>query len=173
MLFRSGAGATAAAAAVLTGGTLAQAQTAAAAAWRADRHDKDDWMDKPNTKHRLIFDTTSPTGFGESLAFAGNFVRVNQTDYGVPFAQLSVVIVVRHNSTAFGYNDAIWAKYGTLLSLRSGFLDPKTNGAPKTNLFKAADYGQMLPNRGTTLETAGNQGIQIGVCQVEIGRAHV
>jgi intracellular sulfur oxidation DsrE/DsrF family protein len=142
-----------------------QAQAPASAPWRPEHHPQDDWLDK-RAKHRMVFDTTSPIGFGEAIAFASNFIRVNQTDYSVANTDLAVIIVVRHNSTAFGYNDAMWAKYGTLLALRIGFVDPKTNQAPKSNLYRASDYGPMLSNRGTTLDSIVNQGVQVAVCQV-------
>jgi hypothetical protein len=152
-------------AAIAAGASPAQGQSGGAA-WRPERHEKDDWLDKIPGKHRLVFDTISPEGFGEALAFANNFMRTNQSDYGLQNNDLAVVIVVRHNSTAFGYNDAVWAKYGLPLSLRVGFTDPKTKQAPKSNLYRASDYGQMLPNRGSTLDTVVNLGVVVAVCQL-------
>src|SRR5256885_1103287 len=61
--------------------------------WQPERHEKDDWLDKLPGKHRLVFDTTTPEGFGEALAFANNFIRVNQSDYAVPSNELAVIIV--------------------------------------------------------------------------------
>src|SRR4029077_419721 len=89
--------------------------------WQPERHEKDDWLDKLPGKHRFVFDTTTPEGFGQAIVFASNFIRVNQTDYGVASNDLAVVIVVRSGSTAFAYNDAIWAKYGMALALRTNF----------------------------------------------------
>src|SRR5712691_9805536 len=69
--------------------------------WQPERHEKDDWLDKLPGKHRLVFDTTTPEGFGEALAFANNFIRVNQSDYAVPSSELAVIIVARSRSTPF------------------------------------------------------------------------
>jgi hypothetical protein len=145
---------------------LAQEKPASTARWEPARHAKDEWLDKPGTKHRLVFDTTTPDGFGEALAFAGNFVRVNQTDYGVANNELAVVIIVRHRSTPFGYNDAIWAKYGTALAGQAKFEDPKSKAGPKVNVYNSEDYGNLLPNRNTTLDALFKQGVQLGVCSV-------
>src|SRR5579863_9436887 len=73
---------------------LAQEKPAAAARWEPARHAKDDWLDKP-AKHRLVFDTTTPDGLGEALAFAANYIRVNRAEYGVEDSDLAVVIIVR------------------------------------------------------------------------------
>jgi len=63
---------------------------------------------------------------GESLFFGSNFFHVNQSDYGLQNTELAVVIIVRHRSTPFGFNDAMSAKYGTQLALRARVEDPKT-----------------------------------------------
>jgi len=153
-------------AAVVTGGETAQGQSVAFAKWQPERHEKDDWLDKASSKHRLVFDTTTSEGFGEAIAFASNFVRVNRTDYGLQNDDLAVVIVVRHRSTGFAYNDAIWAKYGVPIAAWAQFTDPKTKNAPKINVYNSADYGAQLPNRGMTLDSLLKQGVQLAVCQV-------
>jgi hypothetical protein len=154
-------------AALAAGGVaMAQEKAAAAARWEPARHAKDDWLDKPATKHRLVFDTTTPDGLGEALVFAANFIRVNQADYGMASNDLAVVIVVRHRSTPFGYNDAIWAKYGTPMAAQAKFEDPKTKMAPKANVYNSLDYGDLLPNRNMTLDSVFKQGVQLAVCSV-------
>ena len=164
-LARLSAGVTAFAAVVSSGGTV-QGQSPASTKWQPERHEKDDWLDKGPAKHRLIFDTTTPDGLGEAIAFTSNFMRVNRTDYGLQNADLAVVIVVRHRSTPFAYSDAIWAKYGVPMASRAQFTDPKTKSAPTLNVYNATDYGAQLPNRGTTLDSLSKQGVQLAVCQV-------
>jgi intracellular sulfur oxidation DsrE/DsrF family protein len=134
--------------------------------WEPVRHDKDDWMDKPATKHRLVFDTTTPEGLAEAIAFGGNFIRVNRTDYGLQESDLAVVVIVRFHSTPFGYNDAMWAKYGTAMAAQSRFEDPKSKAAPKANVFESADYGDLMANRGVTLDALFKQGVQLAICSV-------
>jgi intracellular sulfur oxidation DsrE/DsrF family protein len=148
------------------GAGTAAGQTPGVARWQPERHEKDDWLDQLPGKHRLVFDTTKPDGFGEAIAFASNFIRVNQSDYGVANTELAVIIIARSRSTPFAYNDAIWEKYGSAIAARANFTDPKTKQAPKANVYRSADYGTQLPNRGTTLDSLLKQGVRLAVCQV-------
>ncbi|MDE3194853.1 MAG: hypothetical protein KGN84_00800 [Acidobacteriota bacterium] len=141
----------------------ADGQSKSPAPFEPARHDKDDWMEIPS-KHRLVFDTTAMEGFAEALAFAGNYQRVNRVDYGLQDSDLSVIVVARHRATPFAYNDAIWAKYGEILSKPSKFEDPKTKEAPKKNVFEVGDYGELLPNRGTTVDSLTKRGLRLAVC---------
>ncbi len=165
-LTRLNSGAASLAALAVGSAGAAQGKPEAGAHWEPARHDKDDWMDKQATKHRLVFDTTTPEGLAEALAFAGNFIRVNRTDYGLQDSDLAVVIVVRFHSTPFGYSDAMWAKYGTAMAAQSRFEDPKSKLAPRANVFNSADYGDLMANRGTTLDALFKQGVQLAVCSV-------
>jgi intracellular sulfur oxidation DsrE/DsrF family protein len=152
-----------AALAALALGSDAAAQAETTARWEPARHDKDDWLDKP-CKHRLVFDTTSADGFGEALAFAGNYVRVNASDYGLQDGDLSVVIVARHRATPFAYTDSMWAKYGETITSQGSFEDPKTKKPPTANVFNSRDYGLLLTNRGTTVDSILRHGVQLAVC---------
>jgi len=141
-----------------------QKQAPPAAHWEPARHSNDDWLDKASVKHRLLFDTTGWEELGNAIAFAGNFYRTNKTDYGVENSELAVVIVLRHRSAAFGYNDAMWAKYSATLAARSKVDDPKTKQAPTANLYNSTGYGELIPNRGMTLEALAKLGAQFAVC---------
>ena len=118
-LTRLNAGAASLAAMAFGGVAMAQQKSTAAARWEPARHEKDDWLDQLPGKHRLVFDTTAHDGLAEAILFANNFIRVNRADYGLQNNDLAVVIVVRHRSTPFGYNDAMWAKYGTAIAARA------------------------------------------------------
>ena len=59
----------------------------------------------------------------------------------------------------------MWAKYGVYMSKRAMFTDPKTNEAPKINLFNVAgDYNPPLPNRGNTVDSLLKLGAHLAVC---------
>jgi intracellular sulfur oxidation DsrE/DsrF family protein len=165
-LNRLNAGAASLAAIALGGRASAQVRSAASARWEPARYEKDNWLDEVPGKHRLVFDTVSPEGFGEALLYANNFMIANRTDYGLANSDLAIVIVARHRSTAFAYNDAMWAKYGTPIATMSNFEDPKTKSAPKTNLFNAAESASSLPSRGTTVDALVKQGVQFAVCSM-------
>jgi intracellular sulfur oxidation DsrE/DsrF family protein len=152
--------------AALAIGGVAMAKPKSAARWEPARHDKDDWLDQPPVKHRLLFDTITSDGLGEALAFGGNFIRVNKSEYGLESKDLAVVIVLRHHSTPFGYNDAIWAKYGAVLAPITPVEDPNSKLAPKVNIYNSEDYANLLPSRGTTLDSLTKQGVLVAVCSV-------
>jgi hypothetical protein len=164
-LTRLSAGMTAFAAGVVGGGAVAQAQTPAGH-FQAARYEKDDWLDKIPGKHRIIFDTVSADTLGDGLAFANNYLRTSRSDYNLQNSDMAVIIIARHRSTSLGYNDKMWEKYGKYLSQRAVFVDPKTKEPPKSNIFNAAEYDNLLPNRGNTLDNLLKQGAHFGICAV-------
>ena len=129
-------------------------------------HEQDDWFDRVPGKHRFLFDTTTPQSFGAALLFANNYFEANRTGYGLQNSDLAVVIVARHNSTPFAFNDAIWEKYGVAISQQSGFTDPQSKQAPFNNVYNASGYGTSLASFGITLESVLQRGVQIAVCQM-------
>jgi len=135
-------------------------------AWQPAAHEQDDWFDRVPGKHRFLFDTTTPQSFGAALLFANNYFEANRTGYGLQNSDLAVVIVARHNSTPFAFNDAIWEKYGVAISQQSGFTDPQSKQAPFNNVYNASGYGTSLASFGITLESVLQRGVQIAVCQM-------
>jgi intracellular sulfur oxidation DsrE/DsrF family protein len=156
-------------AAVGGSGSPAQAQSAEDVRFQPARHAQDDWLDQIPGKHRYVVDAPNPEGFGDALAFLTNYFNTNTSEYGLKDGDLAVVLIARHLSTAFGYNDAIWAKYGKPIADRNNFLDPKTKQPPTVNVYNSTAYGRDFPqltNRGTTLDSLIKRGLHIGVCQV-------
>ena len=165
-LTRLSTGVTAFAAAMVGSAVTGYGQSAPAASWQPERHEKDDWLERIPGKHRMLFDTTTADGLGDALAFANNFLRTNRNEYGLQNNDIAVIMVMRHRSTGFAYNDAIWAKYGVQISKRANFVDPKTKEAPKINLLNVAKYDVELPNRGNTVDALLKQGVHLAVCSV-------
>jgi len=165
-LTRLNAGAASLAALAVGGVAMAQQKSPAITRFEPARHEKDDWFDQLPGRHRLVFDSTAHDGLAEAILFANNFIRTNQTDYGLQSKDLAVVVVVRHRSTPFGYNDAMWAKYGTVIAARAKVEDPKNKLAPKLNIFNVPEYGELLGTRTTTLDSLSKQGVQLAVCGV-------
>ena len=155
---------------LVAGESAAEAQSAGNGGWQPGRHAQDDWLDQLPGRHRFVFDTTSPAGFGAALLYANNFFLANQAGYGLGNGDAAVVIVARHNSTPFAYADAIWAKYGTSIGRGAGFDDPKTKQRPVINVYNAAGYGALLPSGGTTLDSLVKRGVHFAVCQMATRR---
>lgn len=149
-LARFSAGSAAIASILLGGRAVAQAKSRATTKWEPARHDKDNWMDELPGKHRLVFDTISGEALGDAILFAGNFILANKNGYGLESSDLAIIVIIRHRSTAFGFNDAMWAKYGAQMGSLSGL-----ETAPKTNPRNAG---------GTSLGSVAKQGVQYAVC---------
>ena len=129
---------------------------AAAAPFQPARHPQDEWLDKVPGKHRVVFDVISSRGVPEALHFASNIYSGNKSMYGLEQGDLAVLIVLRHAATAFGYSDAIWAKYGKAMAAATSYTDPKSSEPPTANPFNA-----------TRIETIGElakRGVQFAVC---------
>jgi intracellular sulfur oxidation DsrE/DsrF family protein len=160
-LARLGAGAGIFGATVINTPT-AEAQVAADAPWRPARHAQDDWYDKIPGVHRFLFDTSTAESMGWAMQFATNYFTTNQDVYGLRDSDLAVVIVARHKSTSFGYNDAIWAKYGKQLSEQAEFVDAKTKEPPKINVYGPAGETAQAGRMDALIK----KGVQFAVCQM-------
>jgi hypothetical protein len=165
-LTRLGAGAAALGAAFGAKAASAASQTGSVGSdWQPDRHEQDDWFDRMPGGHRFILDNTTAGGFAAAMTYANNFFEVNRNDYGIESSDLAVVLVARHLSTPFAFNDAMWAKYGASWAGMSGFNDPRTNLPPTANLYNAGPIAG-LGNRGLTLDSMFDNGMKIALCQV-------
>ena len=155
--FMSGIGA--ALAAVGLGSGTASAQVAGP--YTPFRHPEDDWMERP-VKHRVIIDAPTLDSPPEAFRFASNLLTTNQSAYGLKDEDFGLLIVIRHSATAFGFSNAIWAKYGEILSKRRGtVVDPETGKAPVRNIYVS------LPGKdgGTaTLDGLAKRGVQFAIC---------
>ena len=132
--------------------------TAAAAAapssgFEPSRHSQDEWMDLPG-KHRVVFDTWSAEKFDDAIRFANNIYRGNKDGYELAERDLAVIIIARHRTAPFAFNDAMWAKYGKAFSERMEFVDAKTKQAPATN------------PHGAQLAALVKRGVHLGICNL-------
>jgi hypothetical protein len=125
---------------------------------------QDAWMDEGGSRHRMVFDTTTVAGLGIGLNFARNFYTANLDGYGIAATNIGTVIIVRHISTPFGYNDAIWAKYGEVITERVKLYDPRDKAAPRVNLFNTPIKDESLPNGGTLVNDLVKLGTRFAVC---------
>lgn len=60
-------------AAVCGSAGLLQPQSVPAGQWQPAREAQDAWLDRIAGKHRMVFDATTPEGFGYALLFANNY----------------------------------------------------------------------------------------------------
>jgi hypothetical protein len=159
----SGLGAAAAAFALTSKTAIAQTP---ARPFQPARHPQDAWFAAVHGTHRNFIDASTASGAGEAMLYANNLYEANKSGYSLLEKDIAVVVCLRHFATAFAYNDAIWAKYGKVMSTMLQFTDPKTKGAPSTNLLNSADYGMALPNFGATIDSVVKRGTQFAVCNM-------
>lgn len=146
------------------GGSAATAAPAKAASAKGDPQDA--WLDQGGQLHRIVFDTVSIKGVGESLNFADNFYKANQSGYGVAGKDLSVVIILRHFSAAFGFNDAAWAKFGTALSDWSNLAEAGVKSPSTGNPYEAIPLDSKLGSKGRRLSGVAGEGTRYAVCEM-------
>ena len=133
-----------AAGATLAAGTVAHAQSPAAAAadphWQAARHAQDDWFDQLTGKHRYYFDSTTPERLEDAIQFTGNYYSASRSGYGLenPTSLLpsACVIAPRRSPSTTRCGQMAEARQ------RAEFVDPKSE-MPKLNIYaeSAADAG--------------------------------
>lgn len=157
--------------------TPAASPAAATSPFQPARHPEDDWYDETTGRHRFFQDTTSAGALGQAMAFARNFFEANISGYKLTDADIAQIICLRHRSTPFAFNDAMWTKYGPMLSERaSNFVDPKTKAVPTVNVFEVAgarggDGEDGLRNNGITLSALAKRGVRFAVCSMATRRA--
>ena len=148
----------------------AKSQSSTGQAFTPAPEDKDSRLDKPGTRHRMVFDSVSADGGTEALGFANNFIHVNESDYGVTPEQLGVVVILRHGSTPYGYNNAVWAKYGKQFATQMKLKDDMAKRAATMNPVLAKAPGGEPPPKGMewvadyTLSDLAPKGVKFAVC---------
>lgn len=154
-----GAGALMAGAGLVATGAKAQSSSSGSG-WKPTLEEQDNWLDIPGTRHRMLFDSTSPEGAAAALNYADNFFRVNKDGYGLEPETLGVVVMLRHIATPFAYTNDIWAEYGAPFAKLMELDAAKAYKANKANPLLNTD-GEA---RQTSLETLIKKGARFGVC---------
>jgi len=140
--------------AALGGAGGQQSPAPSAGRFEPARHARDDWFDQLPGKHRVVFDTWSADKFDDVIRFANNIFRGNKDGYDLADRDHAVIIIVRHRTAPFAFNDAMWAKYGKPFAERIEFTDPKTKQTPAANYY------------GAQLSALIKQGVHLGVCNL-------
>jgi hypothetical protein len=145
---------------------VATQTTGAGGRFQPARHQQDAWLDAIAGKHRTFIDASTARGAGEAILYANNLYEANKSGYSLGEPDIVVVACMRHFATPFAYNDAIWKKYGQVLSMMIEFTDPKTKQAPSTNLLNSSAYGTALSNFGNTIDSVVKRGTRFAVCDM-------
>ncbi len=148
--------------------TAANAQRAGGSAtsdFRPARHENDAWFDALSGSHRIFIDSSTPDGGASAMLYANNMYLQQESAYGGSPADLALVICFRRGSTAFGYSDALWSKYGEIFGSVMQITDTETHAAPRIN--PVATPGRSgLSNRDVTVGALRANGAQFAICSV-------
>lgn len=127
------------------------------------RYDLDTWMDEMPGKHRVFVDSSTADGGATALHLSRNILNAHQSAYDGEDSDYAMILCFRHSSTAFGFGDSAWKKYGKDIHRMLNFADPATGEAPEINLMQATDR-RGLSNKGATIDYVQSRGIQIVIC---------
>ncbi len=115
------------------------------------RHKEDAWFDELPGKHRVIIDAALVGSASMALQYPTNLFVANKNGYGLEDADIATVVCLRHESTIFAFNNAMWAKYGATIAKSSNYTMP--NGAePVVNPMRNIDG---LAKRGVHFAVCG------------------
>jgi intracellular sulfur oxidation DsrE/DsrF family protein len=165
-----GAGVILAGAGIAACSSTARGEEASAASWQPTPEPQDSWLDKPGTRHRMVFDSLSGEGGAEALDFANNFIHVNEADYGLKPEQLGVVVILRHMATPYAYNQSVWAKYGNGFAEKMKLTGDAAKAAATTNpLLKAPPMLDPTPAgmewiNQNSLPDLASKGVRFAAC---------
>ncbi len=160
--FLAGAGVIAAGASIAAASGTARA--ASASGFTPERHAEDGWMDAMGGKHRVFLDSSDGSGGIQAMNYANNMLRAHAMGYGGTDSDYAIVVCFRHDSSPFGFNDAMWEKYGRLFMGRTGVRVGETDEQVKVNPVTVANspYG----NRSNTVDALRNRGVRFAICNL-------
>lgn len=118
-------------------------------------HPADAWLDELKGQHKNIYDCLSIENGPSGWSFARNFLSANTGPiYNLTDADVNVIVCVRHWSSVFGFNDAMWAKYKLGASQKVNDGDVPATRNPQSN----------------TANTLAKRGVIVAICGLATAR---
>ena len=127
-------------------------------------------MDTLPGKHRTVIDCAAASAAGTGVFYANNIFTANRSGYQLAESDVAVIVVLRHEATTFAYNDAIWAKYGSVLGGLGKISDPRTSQPPTVNPLNSREFGPAMTNNGVTASALASSGGQFAICDMATNR---
>lgn len=131
----------------------AQAAEQPTAGFQPARHEKDAWLGELPGSHRVFVDSSTVDGGANALRFGSNIIKSHVDEYEGKASDYALVVCFRHGSVPYGFSDAIWAKYGTVLGR-----DMKTPSTSNPMNTASAANGQ------NSIPSMVENGIQFAIC---------
>lgn len=121
------------------------------------------WLGRINGKHKQVFDSPAHRG-GLPFAWTRVFLSTNN-DLGTPDAELSAVLILRHDSIPMALEDRLWDKY------KFGAEFKVTDGATKADALRNQWYNPKpgeLPFPDMDIASLQKRGVLMGVCDMAL-----
>lgn len=128
------------------------------------RHEQDAWLDALGGTHRVFIDSASTQGGSDAILYAGNLFAANQSGYGIEESALAIVVCFRHASTAFGYDNAMWAKYGATLGRERGETGAGGDTAATPTANPHMSRGERVSPRA--IDGLAARGVHYAICDM-------
>ncbi len=127
------------------------------------RHSQDSWMNELGSGHRVFVDSQTGPGGLAAMNFANNILLAHAQGYGGSDSDYGMIVCFRHDSSPFGFNDAMWEKYNELFMRRTGVSNEDGSSVTVNPLnVERSPYG----NRSNTIETLQNRGVHYAICNL-------
>jgi intracellular sulfur oxidation DsrE/DsrF family protein len=160
--FLAGAGLVAAGAAVAANAQEIGHSHHGSSGFTPARHAEDSWMDEMSGIHRAFVDSSTGPGGIAAMNFAANILLAHAQGYGGSDEDYAMIVCFRHNSSPYGFNDAMWEKYGELFVERTGVSNSNDDPVTVNPLNVERIYG----NRSNTIDSMSSRGIHFAICNL-------
>jgi hypothetical protein len=87
-------------------------------------------------------------GGGSALRFASNIISAHVEEYAGKASDYAMVVCFRHASTPYGFDDALWAKYGEFLNRNDAIQAPSSNPMNSPNSYSGQNTIPSLVAKG-------------------------
>ena len=129
-------------------------QAAQSAGFEPARHGNDAWLGELPGSHRVFIDSSTLEGGANALRFASNIIKSHIEEYEGKASDYALVVCFRHGSASYGFGDALWAKYSSILGR-------DMDQAPKSNPMNTASAA----NGQNSIAAMVKDGIQFAICK--------
>jgi intracellular sulfur oxidation DsrE/DsrF family protein len=127
------------------------------------------WLDRVKGEYRTVFDAPAISG-GLCLQQVRNYLAGFKTVYGLTDADVTAVLVIRHDAIPMCVDDSMWAD-GTL-GKSTRLNDPDTGKRTKRNPFLRLTEASRFSNiaREAALDTLLERGVIVLACDLALNR---
>jgi intracellular sulfur oxidation DsrE/DsrF family protein len=119
-------------------------------------------MEELGGKHRAFVDSSHGPGGVAAVNFAANILRAHAMGYGGSDEDYGMIVCFRHASAPYGFNSAMWKKYGEVFVGRTQVSNSEGSPVTVNPLEIEGTYG----NRSNTIENMVNRGVHFAVCNL-------